>query len=94
MKKPLAKLLGGRLKRELRVHRRALRDPRTPKVAKLLLAIAVGYLLLPFDLVPDWIPVLGQLDDVVVLVVLFLPARWLIPNEVLEENRARAQANA
>jgi len=93
MKKPLAKLLGKRLKRELWVHRRALRDPRTPKVAKLLLAIAVGYLLLPVDLVPDWIPVIGQLDDVMVLVLMFLPARWLIPDEVLEENRARAQAD-
>ncbi len=80
---------GQRLKRELRVHRRALRDPRTPRSAKVLLVLALGYLRLPFDFIPDWIPLLGQLDDVMVLALLVVPARWLIPNEVLAENERR-----
>ena len=88
MAKSLGKL-GQRLKHELKVHRRALRDPRTPRSAKLLLMLAIGYLLLPFDFIPDWIPLLGQLDDVVVLALLVVPARWLIPDEVLEENYQR-----
>jgi uncharacterized membrane protein YkvA (DUF1232 family) len=46
--------------------RRLLRDPRVPRRHKLMLAALVPYLLLPFDLVPDFIPVAGQLDDAIV----------------------------
>jgi len=42
-------------------------DPRVPRRAKLLLALLTGYLALPFDLVPDFIPVAGQLDDAIVV---------------------------
>ena len=47
--------------------RRLMRDPRVPRRRKLLLAALVGYLALPFDLVPDFIPVAGQLDDALVV---------------------------
>jgi uncharacterized membrane protein YkvA (DUF1232 family) len=46
---------------------RLLRDPRVPRRKKLLLVGLAGYLALPFDLVPDFIPIAGQLDDVVVV---------------------------
>jgi uncharacterized membrane protein YkvA (DUF1232 family) len=46
---------------------RLLRDPRVPRRKKALLVALVGYLALPFDLVPDFIPVVGQLDDVVIV---------------------------
>jgi uncharacterized membrane protein YkvA (DUF1232 family) len=46
---------------------RLLRDERVPRRRKLLLAALLGYLALPFDLVPDFIPVAGQLDDVLVV---------------------------
>jgi uncharacterized membrane protein YkvA (DUF1232 family) len=46
---------------------RLMSDPRVPRRRKLLLAGLVGYLALPFDLVPDFIPVAGQLDDVLVV---------------------------
>jgi uncharacterized membrane protein YkvA (DUF1232 family) len=49
--------------------RRLLRDPRVPRGRKLLLLGLVGYLALPFDLVPDFIPVLGQLDDALLVVL-------------------------
>jgi uncharacterized membrane protein YkvA (DUF1232 family) len=49
--------------------RRLLADPRVSRRRKLMLAGLVGYLALPFDLVPDFIPVVGQLDDVVVVVL-------------------------
>ena len=54
---------------------RLLRDERVPRRRKLLLAGLVGYLALPFDLVPDFIPVAGQLDDVIV--VAFVLRRFL-----------------
>jgi uncharacterized membrane protein YkvA (DUF1232 family) len=47
--------------------KRLLRDPRVPRRRKLLLGAVVGYLALPFDLVPDFIPVAGQVDDAVVV---------------------------
>jgi uncharacterized membrane protein YkvA (DUF1232 family) len=46
---------------------RLLRDPRVPHRKKLLLVALAGYLALPFDLVPDFIPIAGQLDDVIIV---------------------------
>jgi len=58
------KAIGRTLKHELKVYQLVLKDPRTPKLAKWLLGLAVGYTLLPFDLIPDFIPIIGHLDDV------------------------------
>ena len=49
--------------------RRLLGDPRVPRRAKVALALLVAYLALPFDLVPDFVPVVGQLDDAVLVVL-------------------------
>jgi uncharacterized membrane protein YkvA (DUF1232 family) len=46
---------------------RLLRDPRVPRRRKLVLLALVGYLALPFDLVPDFIPIAGQLDDAIIV---------------------------
>ncbi len=65
-----------------------LTDERTPATRKVLLAGAAGYLLVGRDLIPDEIPVLGQLDDLVVVVLavdLFLDG---VPNEILDEKLA------
>lgn len=79
--------LAGALKRELAVYRRVMADERTPRLARVLLWLAVGYLLLPFDLVPDAIPVLGQLDDLLIVPGLFWLALRMIPEEVIRDAR-------
>ncbi len=74
-------------KRELIVYQRVLRDERTTVVAKLFLDLAIGYLLMPFDLIPDFIPVIGRLDDVVIVPALVFIALRYIPREIVAEHR-------
>ena len=74
-------------KLELAVYRRVLQDERTPTVAKFLLALAIGYLCMPFDLIPDFIPVIGHLDDVIVVPALIFAAVHLVPPEIVSEHR-------
>lgn len=68
----------------------ATRDPRTPWYAKALAGVVVAYALSPIDLIPDFIPVVGYLDDLLLLPLGIWVAIKLIPAQVMEENRARA----
>lgn len=74
-----------------KVYQRVLTERRTPRTARVLLSLAVGYALLPFDLIPDFIPVIGHLDDLVIVPALVLIALTMIPHEVVEECRRRVQ---
>ncbi|MGN6803392.1 MAG: YkvA family protein [Ginsengibacter sp.] len=65
----------------------ALKDKRTPFYAKILIGITVGYLLSPVDLIPDFIPVLGLVDDLLIVPALIALSTRLIPKVVLEEAR-------
>ena len=89
-----ARELAESLKRELIVYRRVLADPRTPVSAKIFLGLAIGYLCMPFDLIPDFIPVLGHLDDAVIVPALVYAALRLIPQELVAEHRANVLADA
>jgi len=79
-----------RVRREVRVWSLVLKDPRTPRVSKLLLGAAIAYLVSPVDLIPDFIPVLGQLDDLVIVRGLVRLAMRFIPREVIADCRERA----
>ena len=78
------------LNREIAALFLAARHPRTPWYAKLLMLLIVAYAVSPIDLIPDFIPVLGYLDDLVLLPLGILAVRRLIPPEVLAECRQRA----
>jgi uncharacterized membrane protein YkvA (DUF1232 family) len=69
----------------------ALRRKDTPWPAKAIAFLTVGYALSPIDLIPDFIPVLGYLDDVILLPMLVRLTVKLIPPHVMEECRAQAQ---
>lgn len=80
------------LKRDVLALWFAYRDPRTPLIAKLLAVLIVAYALSPIDLIPDFVPVLGYVDDLILLPGAIYLTLKLIPAAVLDECRARAAA--
>src|SRR5688572_5413522 len=79
--------LAGSIKRELTLYRATVRHPRTPRLAKICLMAAIGYFLLPFDLIPDFLPVIGHVDDLIIIPALVGLALWLVPGDVVAECR-------
>lgn len=80
-----------RLKSEIPAVYLALKDKQTPLPAKILAGITVGCALSPIDLIPDFIPVLGYLDDMLILPALAALTIRLIPPEVIERCRREAE---
>jgi uncharacterized membrane protein YkvA (DUF1232 family) len=68
----------------------AARDPRVPWYAKVLAASVAAYALSPIDLIPDFVPVLGYLDDVIIVPVGILLTVRMIPHGLMDEFRAEA----
>ena len=79
------------LKTELFTLYLAARDPRTPWYAKLLVAAIVAYAFSPIDLIPDFVPILGYLDDLILLPLGIALAIKLVPTAVLSECREQAR---
>lgn len=69
----------------------AYRDPRMPLHAKMVTALVVAYALSPIDLIPDFIPVLGYLDDIVLLPLGIMLAIRMIPRDILDDSREKAR---
>ena len=78
------------LKREVLVIYLAAKHPRTPWYSKLLVVAILAYVLSPIDLIPDFIPVLGLLDEIILLPLALVLVIKLVPDEVMAECRARA----
>lgn len=91
----------GRLALFLKVFRRdimimlmAVKNPATPKKVKALLLVGVLYLISPVDIIPDSIPLVGLVDDIVVLPFIVRTARELMPSRVLRDSEAAVERNA
>ena len=69
----------------------AYHDPRVPGYARVLAAIVVGYAFCPIDLIPDFVPILGYLDDLILVPLGIWLVLKLIPTEVMAEARGQAQ---
>jgi len=82
------KSIAAKLKTEFEFYKRLQKHPQTPKTAKFFLWLAIGYTLLPFDLIPDFIPVLGQLDELVIIPLLLYCALKCTPQAVIDRCRA------
>ena len=78
-----------RLMKEIRAVRLAATHPRTPKAAKWLAAALIAYAVSPLDLIPDFIPVLGHLDDAVILPI----GVWMLWKMVPADVRAECRCN-
>lgn len=81
------------LKAEIQVLLIAYSDKRTPLIAKIFIGITVGYLLSPIDLIPDFIPVLGLLDDLIIVPLLITLSIKLIPKIIISEARQKVKEN-
>lgn len=88
------KRVGASLKREIAVYQTVRRDPRTPWRARALLSLAVAYFVSPIDIIPDFIPVIGHLDDAFILPLLVVLALRSVPPQVLADARGQNATSA
>ena len=80
-----------RLKRYAKVYWLLLKDPRTPKISKIMVLAALIYLIWPFDLIPDVIPFAGLVDEIIIIPLLVYIATKFIPKNVVEDNKLKAK---
>ncbi|APV44932.1 putative membrane protein YkvA [Dehalogenimonas formicexedens] len=74
------------LKKHIRLYQALYRDKRTPKMAKIFLWLAIGYFFMPIDFIPDFIPVIGHLDDAIIIPGLIFVALRFIPKQLYLEH--------
>lgn len=88
---PVRSSVAGRIRRELEYYRALLGDPRTPRSARWLIGSGVAYMLLPFDLLPDFLPFVGKLDDILISSALIGLGMRLLPQQVKDDVRYRTR---
>lgn len=76
-----------RFRRDIALYRRIILHPSCPRITRFLLGVAIAYALSPIDLIPDFIPVLGYVDDLLILPLVIYIAFRTVPDELLEEVR-------
>ena len=84
--------LTARITREIKFCIQVTRDPRTPTTSKILLWIAIGYAVSPIGLVPDFIPIIGYLDDAIIVPLLIILAMRRVPAKVVADCRLKVES--
>jgi len=79
-----------RLLKETYVFYLSMKDPKLPVYTRVILSLIVGYAFSPIDIIPDVIPILGQIDDLVILLIATSTAKRLVPKDILEKYKAKA----
>ena len=87
----LLKAKSKRLKHEMAAIYYAYQHPKVGRLPKIIMLFTLGYALSPIDLIPDFIPILGYVDDLIILPALITLSIKLIPQDVLEEARNKAE---
>ncbi|MFQ8705717.1 MAG: YkvA family protein [Thomasclavelia sp.] len=80
-----------KLKSDIPIVYLSLKDKETPIIAKVLAMITIVYALSPIDLIPDFIPILGYIDDVIILPLLVILTCKLIPKDIWQKNQKKAK---
>lgn len=80
-----------RLKQKISIIYYASKHPALPKKVKWLIVFTIGYAMSPIDLIPDFIPVLGYLDDIIILPFLISLAVKMIPDDIIAESKIKAK---
>ena len=80
------------LKKELTAVYYAYQDPKVKLLPKIIIAISIGYALSPIDLIPDFIPIIGYLDDLIIVPALISLSIKLIPKDIMDEARKKAES--
>lgn len=76
------KKIKDKIKRYLSLAKLIYKDKRTPKISRIFLWLALAYALSPVDLIPDFIPIIGYIDDIIILPILLFLALTFVPKEV------------
>lgn len=83
-----------RLRDRLRLMKAVWKDPRTPWLPKAVLGATIAYALSPIDLIPDFIPVIGYLDDIIIVPLGLWLAYLLVPREVWREHKLAIESDS
>lgn len=85
------KELSKKLNNKIKAVYLAYKNENTPIIAKIFAALTVGYALSPIDLIPDFIPILGYLDDLIILPLLIYISIKLIPEEIMKDCKEKSK---
>jgi len=83
------KKLAFKIKREIKIYKEIIKDKKTPKLGKFFLGAGIAYALSPIDIIPDFIPFVGYLDDVIIVPLLIIIGLRLIPREIIIKHRMK-----